>query len=96
MNSQNINKTSDTASCCQKACRQLQNQKEYHFTLKMFMELMGPLVLFISGLVIFQVVFANVIKTEQLQAVVSFLLSAVLTCIVIVSIKKINKSIKKS
>lgn len=82
--------------CCHKVCEQLKNQKEYHITLTIITELLSPLVVFIVGLVVFKTIFANIFKTEQLQTAFSFLASVVLSYLVVVFIKKISKSIKKT
>ncbi len=91
MNFQDTTKYRDTVPGCHKTCEKLKRQNEYPLTPKTVLGLILPLVIFIAGLVIFKAIFAEVVKTEQLQTGFSFLMSLALTIAAVVLIKKINK-----
>ncbi len=79
---------------CQKIYEQLGNVKSPSVVFKVIVAFLLPVVVFIVSLAVFEEVLAKAVNTEELQTLLSFLISLFITFVCILIVQVINRQLK--
>ena len=79
---------------CQKIYEQLGNVKGPSVVFKVIVAFLLPMVVFIVSLAVFEEVLAKAVNTEELQTLLSFLISLLITFVCILIVQTINRQLR--
>ncbi|MHC4594798.1 MAG: hypothetical protein ACYS19_07610 [Planctomycetota bacterium] len=79
---------------CQKVYEQLGNVKGPSVVFKVIVAFLLPIVVFIVSLAVFEKVLVKAVNTEELQTLLSFLISLLITFVCILVVQVINRQLR--